>query len=70
MTLKKFAQKNYFYLTVASMYFIQSKLKIFHSFIHSFHVGSHTLMNDFKSSYSEESILKSCMVKSNYLFWP
>ena len=34
MTLKKFAQKNYFYLTVASMYFIQSKLKIFHSFIH------------------------------------
>ena len=34
MTFNKFAQKMYFYLIVASLYLIRSKLKIFiHSFI-------------------------------------
>ena len=65
MTFSKFAQEIYFYLLVASLYLIRSKSKIF---IHPFHAGSHALMNDFKSSSSEENITKSCIFESNYFF--
>ena len=66
MSFSKFAQKICFYLLVASLYLIRSKSKIF---IHSFHAGPHALMYDFKSSFSEENITKSCIFKSNYFFW-
>ena len=66
MTFTRFAQEIYFYLLLASFCLIWSKLKIF---IHSFHVGSHTLMNDFKFSSSEVNITESCIFKSNNFFW-
>ena len=67
MTFSKFALEICSYLLIASLYLIQrfsSKI-----FIHSFHAGSHALMNDFKSSCPEENITKSCIFKSNYFFW-
>ena len=59
MIFSKFAQKIYFYLIVASLYIIRSKLKMF----------IHSLMNDFKSSSPEENITKSCIFESNWFFW-
>ena len=66
MTFSKFAQEIYFYLLVASLYLIRSKSEIF---IHPFHAAYHALMNDFKSSSSEENITKSAIFESNYFFW-
>ena len=66
MTFSKFAQEINFYLLVASLYLIQDKSNIF---IYSFHAVSHALMNDLKSSSSEENITKSCIFESNCLFW-
>ena len=67
--LSKIAQGIYFYLLVASLYLIQSKLEIFiHSFIHSFHGSSHALINDFKPCSFEENITKSCIFESNNFF--
>ena len=68
MNFSKFAQEIYFYLLVASLHLIQSKLNTFiHSFI--FRAGSHALMNDFKSSSTGENITKSFIFESNYFFW-
>ena len=70
MTFSKFAQEIYFYLLVASLYLSQSKSKIFiHSFIHSFHAGSHAPINDFKWSSSKENITKSLIFESSYFVW-
>ena len=55
MNFSNFAQEIYFYLLVASFYFIRSKLEILiHSIIHS--PGCNALMNDLKSNFSEENI--------------
>ena len=66
MIVRKFAQEIYFYLLVASLHLVRSKSKIF---IYLFHASSHALVNDFKSSSSEENITKSCVFESNYFFW-
>ena len=63
LTFSKFA---HFYLLVASLYLIRSKLKI--SFIYSFHAGSHVLMNDFKLNSSLYFITKSCIIEFNFSF--
>ena len=55
MNFSSFAQEIYFYLLVASFYFIRSKLEILiHSIIHS--PGCNALMYDLKSNFSEENI--------------
>ena len=68
MNFSKFVQKIYFYLLVASLYPIQSKLKIF---IHSIISSQFACPNEWFQIelFWKKNITKRCIFESKYFFW-